>query len=686
MSNAVLIVDDDRLFSRRLASMVSTLGYDVTTAFSPEEAVAQVRQRPFDVVLVDLFFEGVMCGTDLMERLKQEPNAHESAFIVLTAFGSIQTALDAVKRGADNYLAKGASGMVNIDQLSLAMSEALERKRLEREHRISSRIFESLHRLSVHFAHTSPDTLLTHICEQIAEVLEADLVVLAAPGPTGQPIHLRTAIPPRKEILSDAILFSCIHDHVIVPGAPMQCTPSSAPVNCLHCFQLFPALAVLHAVPIRTDSGAVIGALLAGAHSPARTQRYFQRLLEIFAQRIGAELLREHYLFERQQLYEHLSQSQKMDAIGSLAAGIAHEFNNILCVISNSAEVLARAISNSIATPALQSIEQAVSRGADLVRKLTDTVRVEVSELTSVSLREVVHNVLAMCHGTFAGIIDVQTDLSDDTPPVRGSIRQLEHVLLNLCLNARDAMPQGGVLRIATSRADIADNDSLVFTKRLAPGPHALLSVSDTGCGMDSDTMAHIFDPFFTRKPVGQGRGLGLTMVYNTVTLLNGAVTVESSPGHGSTFRIYLPAWLPSPSVGSPSDVPHVPRLRRVLVVDDDASLRATLKLLLEQHGYSAETAADGFEACEKARSGSTFDLILLDMTMPRMNGYETFKRLKEINPQIRVVIISGYSQSREVCEMLETGALGFIAKPFRIKDLLASIEAALATAPHPSS
>lgn len=682
MSMAVLIVDDDRMFVRRLASVVSSLGYQVVTAFSPDEARARFHEHAVDVALIDLFFDGMMGGIELIEELKQEAAAHDTAFIVLTAFGSIQTALDAVKRGADNYLAKGASGMVNIDQLSLAISEALERKRLQRELRITSRIFESLHSLSVHYAHTPTDTLLEHICRHVAEIVDADLVILAVPaGDTGE-LRVRCATCALGEVIAPESLLPCIQHHVINTNAALVCTPDNVPPACAHCFAP-KLLAALTAVPVRTDTGAVIGALVAGAQAPARAQHYTQRLLEIFAQRIGAELVREQYLHERQKLYEHLSQSQKMDAVGSLAAGIAHEFNNILCVISNSIHTIARLAPQPALTPALQAVEQAVDRGADLVRRLTNAVRVEVGELATVSLHDVVQAVLSMCHGTFSGSIEVQVALDDRTPAVRASARQLEHVLLNLCLNARDAMPDGGTLRIATARVSLDEAAPLVAAKRLAPGEYAELTVADTGCGMDKETATHIFDPFFTRKQIGEGTGLGLTMVYNTVTTLHGAITVESAPGQGATFRVYLPA-CDVPATPPPPDTatPPTTHPHRILIVDDDATLRFTLQMLLEQHGYTCETAVDGLDACEKCARDAQFDLVLLDMTMPRLNGYQTFKRLKTIAPHLRVLIISGYSQSREVQEMLETGALGFISKPFRTKDLLATMASAIRMAP----
>ncbi len=680
MSVSVLIVDDDRMFVRRLASMVSSLGYDVATAFTPDEARAHFEHQPSAVVLIDLFFDGTMCGIELIEHLQKTAHADDSVFIVLTAFGSIQTALDAVKRGADNYLAKGAAGMVNIDQLSLAISEGLEHKRVERELRITSRIFEALHSLSVHFAHTTTDNLLNQICRHVAKILSADVVVIAAPDGAAGAVQVRCSTLPLEQVAAADQLLRCVHVHVIETNGTLVCTPDSAPAACMHCMRE-PRLAVLTAVPVRSETGATIGALIAGIRAPAHAQEYAQRLLEIFAQRIGAELVREKYLQERQKLYEHLSQSQKMDAVGSLAAGIAHEFNNILCVISNSAQTIAGLTAAPDVAVALQAVEQAVDRGADLVRKLTNAVRVEAGEMAVVNLHEVVRAVLAMCHGTFADGITVCTALDAATPRVLASARQLEHVLLNLCLNARDAMPSGGTVRIATSAVLLDDTASLVVAQQLAPGPYALLTVTDTGCGMDADTLAHIFDPFFTRKHAGEGTGLGLTMVYNTVTLLKGTVTVDSAPGAGAAFSIYLPAHLtPSPGLPPAQGAPAAQAPLRVLVVDDDPTLRDTLRMLLVQHGCTVETAHDGLDACERCERDAAFDLVLLDMMMPRMNGYQTFKRLREIAPHLRVLIISGYSQSHEVQEMLKTGAAGFVSKPFRTKNLLETMHAALRT------
>jgi len=363
---------------------------------------------------------------------------------------------------------------------------------------------------------------------------------------------------------------------------------------------------------------------------------------------------------------EQLRQSHKMEAIGTLAGGVAHDFNNILTAILGYAVLLKRGLdSRETAERAADVIEKAAQRGAALTRQLLGFARKGKNQTIPVDLAETIHEVLELLNRTLEKNIRITQVENGPRLFVSGDPAQLQQVILNLAVNARDAMPDGGELRFGIESVNL-DAEACRRCPGTTPGEHVRLSIKDTGCGIPDDVMARIFEPFFTTKERGKGTGMGLAMVYGIVENHGGGIRVESRVGSGTTFEIYLPR-----SFGVPMDVPATadPGVRgsgRILVVDDEEAVREVTADLLKDLGYDVATCVDGVDAVEYyTRHADEIDLILVDLVMPRMGGRECFRALKELNPDVRAILCTGYGFNIAAQELLDEGILDFISKPF---------------------
>lgn len=381
-----------------------------------------------------------------------------------------------------------------------------------------------------------------------------------------------------------------------------------------------------------------------------------------------------HDIAERKRVEERLRQAQKMEAIGTLAGGIAHDFNNILTGILGYASLLRQELKNDDPLSAdVEAIAAAARRAAELTEQLlTFSRRSPQMQLEPVDPNEVARDVARLLERTIDKSIRVDARLSEDPVLVRGNAGQLHQALLNLCLNARDAMPNGGFLRIETRR------ESPAAGREAARGERVVISISDTGIGMDGKVKERIFEPFFTTKE--KGRGLGLAMVYGITRGHGGEIRVRSEPGKGSTFEIDFPAIMEHVRIAPPVGAPLVRGgTETILVVDDEAAVRGVLQRILELGGYKVMLAEDGLEGVETYRRlHGDIDLVILDMAMPRMSGTETYENLFTVNPRVKVLISSGYSEEGRASDLIEKGALGFLKKPYEIQAVHAMVRDAL--------
>lgn len=378
---------------------------------------------------------------------------------------------------------------------------------------------------------------------------------------------------------------------------------------------------------------------------------------------------------ERKLLEERFIQAQKMESIGLLAGGIAHDFNNILGGILGYASWLKTNIKpdHPFFRP-VDTIEKSASRAAELTAQLLAFARGGKYDIRPSNLNSVIGESLKLLAGTLDKSIVIETHLNDSLPTVEIDVGQIQQVLVNLCVNARDAMPGGGRLTIQSSLAKLSAEDvrSQVDAK---PGWFAVMAVSDTGVGMDGSTKQRIFEPFFTTKEKGKGTGLGLSMVYGVVKNHGGFVNVYSESGEGSTFKVYLPLSGKPEIMESVVETEMARGHEVVLVIDDEEAIRQVASDILGSYGYRVRLAVDGEEGVAVYRSqAKQIDLVILDMVMPRQGGRDTFIKLQKINPQVRVLFSTGYSQNEKVNEILALGVRGFIQKPYQIRDLLAKV------------
>jgi len=371
----------------------------------------------------------------------------------------------------------------------------------------------------------------------------------------------------------------------------------------------------------------------------------------------------------KKELEDQLLHAQKMEAIGTMAGGIAHDFNNLLMgIMGNVSLILLNASSDHPHYSELKNIEQCVQRGADLTKQLLGFAMGGKYETIPTDLNEIIKKTSTMFNRTRKEI-SIHEKYETHLRPVEVDRGQFEQVLVNLYVNAWQAMPGGGNIYLQTENVTL--NEKKVKPFNLKPGNYVKTSIRDTGVGMDEETRQRIFEPFFTTKEMGRGTGLGLASVYGIIKNHGGFIQVHSEKGRGTTFYIYLPA--------SQKEIPEEKKLperilegtETALLVDDEDFIIDVGEKLLKKIGYKVLTAKSGKEAIEiykKNKDG--IDIVILDMIMPGMGGGETFDLLKKINPGIKVLLSTGYSLDGQAAEILERGCSGFIQKPFRMKAL----------------
>lgn len=386
---------------------------------------------------------------------------------------------------------------------------------------------------------------------------------------------------------------------------------------------------------------------------------------------------------DTQRLESQLRQAQKMEAVGRLAGGIAHDFNNLLTVINGYAEFALQDLPTDLTLcDSIKEILNAGRRAAELTNGLLAFSRQQVRQPRVLKLNETVRSTEKMLRRLVGEDIEINTELADGLCEVEADRGQLEQIVVNLAVNARDAMPKGGILTLETDNVDLDQEASQRLN--VPAGPYAMLAVSDNGHGMDSATQARIFEPFFTTKGPGKGTGLGLATVYGIVTQGGGAISVYSEPLHGTTFKIFFPRWNdsgarapvePSEPVLGPSRI----RRQTILLVEDEQSVRRLTVTMLERHGFRVLEASGGSEALGLCRTvNGAIDLVLTDMVMPQMSGDQLAVELRQLYPKLNFLFMSGYSEHAVVNQALLSPDVSFVSKPFTAAVLLSKVNQAL--------
>jgi PAS domain S-box-containing protein len=392
-----------------------------------------------------------------------------------------------------------------------------------------------------------------------------------------------------------------------------------------------------------------------------------QPILGVHGQSLGA-VVALHDITDRKLLEGQLRQSQKLEAIGSLAGGVAHDFNNLLTVIGGYSQMVMDQMGpGDPQHERVEEIAKAAERAGALTRQLLAFSRQQVLEPSILDLNAIVTDMERMLHRLLPANIELVTALSRDLGRIKADPGQIEQVILNLVVNARDAMPQGGRLVVETANTDADETFSQAHIEAAA-GPYVVLAVSDTGSGMSAETQVRVFEPFFTTKEVGKGTGLGLSTVYGIVRQSGGTIGVYSEVGSGSTFRVYLPkveSALEAERHQAPAAV-HARGTETILIVEDDAKVRALVQRVLESAGYTVLPATDGQDALSiLQRRPGRIHLVLTDIVMPGMSGPELLSRLREEHPGCKGLYMSGYSDKALSPSQFLQSEVPYLQKPF---------------------
>ena len=388
-----------------------------------------------------------------------------------------------------------------------------------------------------------------------------------------------------------------------------------------------------------------------------------------------------HDMEERKKLEEQLLQSQKMEGIGTLAGGIAHDFNNILNIIQGYASLLREyGTRNKQIGESLVVINETVQRGSTLVQQLLTLARKSSTDFEWVNANVLIEELIALISQTFPKTIEPSSTLELDLPPITADKNQIQQALLNLCVNARDAMPDGGTLIFKTQSVDgaaLRDLDGAI------DGRHVCIEVSDTGMGMDESIRKRIFEPFFTTKDIGKGSGLGLSVVYGIVQNHGGLINVESKPGSGTSFRLYFPATPPDVSGKEPivnldteTDCGISNGAATVLLIEDEQDMLNIQERILLQHGYKVLKATDGEKALEIYRGyEQTIDVVLLDIGLPKIAGQDVLLKIKNENPDVKIIIASGYLEPELKAKIHQAGVNHFLHKPYKLDEMVKTLQ-----------
>ena len=454
-----------------------------------------------------------------------------------------------------------------------------------------------------------------------------------------------------------------------------------------------PLPVLVNAVELRGPAGESLGSRMTIFNATDR-RRYEKELLaaRAVAEAASADLAAlnatleqriEHALREQASTEESLRQSQKMEAIGQLTGGIAHDFNNLLAGISGSLDVLQLRLADGRSSEAeryIRAAQTGVERAAALTHRLLAFSRRQALDPKRTNVNKLIRGMSDLIHRTVGPSVHVEVVESVALWDTRVDASQLENALLNLCINARDAMPDGGRLTIETANKWI--DDDTAQERDIPAGQYVQLCVSDTGCGMTPDVIAHAFDPFFTTKPVGEGTGLGLSMIHGFARQSGGQVRIYSEVGSGTTMCIYLPRDIGGAAVADHSIVVEQPDKadgETVMVVDDEPTLRAVISEILTGAGYVTILASDGPSAMNVLASDSKIDLLITDVGLPNgMNGRQIADAARVTRPTLRVLFITGYAESAAVGEGRLSPGMAVLTKPFPMTTLTRKVRTML--------
>lgn len=634
----VLVVDDVAANRQTLGELLDSENYRLIEARDGPSALKLAAEELPDLVLLDVMMPG-MNGFEVCRRMRGDERLAEIPIIILTALDDQRSRLAGIEAGADDFITKP----FNRVELRARTRTIVRLNRYRRLHDAQAALHESEQWLKAIFDQAAVGVVQTDPVSR--RFLRFNQRFCDFLGYTQEEMAQLSY----KDITykQDAALDLAQHERLRT-GAIHEYTWETRYVR---------------------KDGSIVWASVAvsGLGTPG----------ELPAALISVVL----DISERKRLDDHLLQAQKMEALGQFSGGVAHDFNNILAAICGHTELAQMVLEgNSDVREHLGSVLQATGRAADLVRQILTFSRQEPQVRRSIELEPVVTESLKLMRSTIPSTVEFDIIIAADVPTVLGNANQIHQVLMNLGVNAWHAMKdRPGRLQVKLEKLEVSAE--YAATKALLrPGTYAHLAVSDSGCGMDPATLRRIFEPFFTTKSPGEGTGLGLSVVHGIMDSHDGAVTVHSQPGEGTTFSLYFPAYDGDAAVSIAEEGP-APRGHgeRVLVVDDEELLASMIQKTLVKLGYEAEFTTDPAAVTAMVRADpDRFRLVLSDQTMPVMTGLELSSRLQEILPMLPVILMTGYSLSLTADRIEEAGVRQLMLKPVTIQSLGNAVHAAI--------
>ncbi len=646
MTARVLIVDDHEANLYLLQSLLEGHGYVVERAGNGVEALDRARLQPPDLIVSDLLMP-VLDGYSLLRHWRSDERLKGVPFIVYTAtYTEPRDERLAMAFGADAFIVKPCEpdaliGRVRevlaqhdrgllpsaapppahapalLQEYTAILGHKLEQKALEADEH-EQRFRETFEQIAVGLAHVDVHGRFVWVNAKLCEMTgytRSELGGLTFTDLTA-PEHRGAGDEARREMVAGArSLYS----------AEKRCR--------------------------RKDGSFFWGNLLTtlARHANGEALYFVSVILDIT---------------ERKRLEDQLRQAQKMEAVGRLAGGVAHDFNNLLTIISGYSDLLLTVPLADADREAVSAIRDAGERAAALTRQLLGFSRQTILQPQALDLNAVVVDMGKMLRRLIGADVQLTILPGEDVGFVKVDPSQLDQAIVNLAVNARDAMPDGGALTLETAPVMIGAEHAAAHLGR--PGPHVMLAITDTGCGMTPEVKARIFEPFFTTKDVSKGTGLGLSMVFGVVKQSHGIIEVESEPGCGATFRIYLPEVADQPVERRDAGVPADPRGREiVLLVEDEGGVRELAARSLRSRGYTVLTATDGADALRLIDGHVRPDLLLTDVVMPRLSGPDLVAALRGRYPSMKVLFMSGYTDDAMVRRGIGEAGAAFLQKPY---------------------
>jgi len=659
----LLAVDDSPTYLSYLAEQLRTENCDVTAASSGAEALDLLGREDFDCVLVDLAMPG-LDGIEICRRIAEARRAADSPIVVLMLEG--EEGKDQMSRGlaagADDFVGKAG----DIAVLKSRVRALLRRKFVQHENRrileeIKNRELDAVRARAEREAAEARATLAERLAQTDRELRFQHGVTAAITENAADALFMLDR-QGRVTFLNPAAvhMFGYSRDELLGQALSRFVQPeaSGIPDAMARVFETGETVKGQEAVFCRKNGSAMD---VSCSYSPILSEG-----------KVTAAVLVVHDISEQKRNEEHLRQTQKLESIGLLAGGIAHDFNNLLTGILGNASLLSGAVPQDLASN-VDSIVNAAERAAELTRQLLAYAGKGRFVVEPIDLSDMVRHLSPLIRTSVGRNIDLKLDLDQRLPAIEADRSQVQQVVMNLTINAGEAVGEKpGRIAVRTGSRHLAPAEAAEAS--LAAGEYVWLQVSDTGCGITESDRAKIFEPFFTTKFTG--RGLGLAAVHGIVRMCKGAIQLESTPGQGSVFTVLFPAIARPPRAETEEGAEITTGgAGVVLVVDDEAIVRLTAEAALAKYGYAALLAADGQEGVDMfARHARIIDVVLLDVKMPIMDGHEALEQMQRIQPDVKVLVSSGYNETAALEAFKHQGVAGFVQKPYRAGTLVKAI------------